>query len=88
MSDAPETYTVRSIWEGELLSEVTGLDEEDANRVYAEKHRYYLNLPNSESAEGITVGIIRESDDWVMEEITFYTPNLIDQMTEAQFHAG
>lgn len=71
MSVQVETYTVRSIWEGEKLTEQTGLDYEDAVDFYDQTEKFYLNAPDSAQASGVTVQMFRESDDHVEREITF-----------------
>lgn len=71
-SDMPifETYTVRSIWEGEKLTEQTGLDYEAAADAFESEEKFYLNLPDSHRAQGTTVQMFRKSDSAVIREFT------------------
>ncbi|QRI45055.1 hypothetical protein QEH45_gp66 [Microbacterium phage Shocker] len=71
MSITIPTYTVRTIWEGELLSEKTGLDYEDATDLFESEEKFYLNLPDSHRAAGTTIQMFRESDGHIEREVTF-----------------
>lgn len=72
---------------GAPLREQTGLDLEDGEREYVKTQKFYLNLPNPESADRTTVQLFRESDGHVEHEITFWTPDAVDDLTEMQFHS-
>lgn len=66
-----ETYTVRAMWEGGNLSELTGGDHEAASTAYDALESFYLNLPVASQAEGVTLQMSRESDGHVTRETTF-----------------
>ena len=57
MSESTETYTVRAIWEGELLFTEDLSWEEDAEELFDAKVREYLNSANM---SGTSVQLIRE----------------------------
>lgn len=67
MSESTETYTVRAIWEGELLSAEDVNWEDDADELFDAKVREYQNAPVSPL--GVTVQLIK--DDYVLSEIHF-----------------
>lgn len=66
-----DTYTLRVIWEGEILAEQTGLDYETGFAEFDKTESLYLNLPDSEAARGTAVQLFRESDDWIEAETAF-----------------
>ena len=57
MSESTETYTVRAIWEGELLFTEDLSWEGDAEELFNAKVREYLNPANT---SGTSVQLIRE----------------------------
>ena len=71
MSNASESYTVRSIWEGTVLAETKHLDEYAAGDYFEQLEKFYLNAPGSEQASGVTLQMFRESDEGIEREITF-----------------
>lgn len=87
LTPLPETYTLRVMHDGALLAEQTSLDIEDGEREYVKTQKFYLNLPNPEAADRTTVQLFRESDGHVEHEITFWTPDAVDDLTEMQFHS-
>lgn len=87
LTPLPETYTLRVMHDGAVLREQTGLDLEDGEREYVKTQKFYLNLPNPEAADRTTVQLFRESDGHVEHEITFWTPDAVDDLTEMQFHS-
>lgn len=66
-----DTYTLRVTWEGNLISEQTGLDYEDGTDEFYSEEKFYLNLPSSHRAQGTTIQLFRESDGWIEAETTF-----------------
>jgi len=65
------TYTVRALSDGIALSDLNGGDWHSATTAYEALESFYLNLPDSALASGITLQMFRESDDVVEREVTF-----------------
>lgn len=65
------TYTVRAMADGALLSELRGGDIVSAETAYHALESFYLNVPDSSLASGISLQMFRESDDFVELEVTF-----------------
>ncbi len=64
-------YTTRSMFEGTVLAEETGLDIEAAEEYFTDLEKFYLNAPGSEQASAVTLQLFRESDGHVERELTF-----------------
>lgn len=70
-TSAPDTFTVRAMWEGAILAEEAGLDWEDAKDAYTARASFYLNAPNAEDAKGVTIQLFTEATGYVEYETTF-----------------
>lgn len=65
------TYTVRAMADGAILSDLTGGDWESAKDAYAALEKFYVNLPDSFDAQGVTIQLFNEQTDYVEYEVTF-----------------
>lgn len=71
MTGTASTFTVRAMCDGAILSDLTGGDWEAAKDAYAALEKFYLNLPDSALASGITLQLFNEQTDYVEYEVTF-----------------
>lgn len=69
MSTSSESrYVVRLSWEGDLIAETPHVHEDDAERDFTTRVRWYLNLPDVTRALGTVLQVIEVASDRVLHE--------------------